>query len=216
MEDAQKTVARASQKNRDDEELLQEYQNDLAVAQGAEDQLAPRIRKHEREIQDLEAKIVHKRQQQDLVRDNKEYKALSDEITRLREKIDTEETTVLQLIEKGEKQQKRIADLEAELVAKREEMATRRRELENAVVKAEATQEEMKREIDTCLAQLDNEISVNLSRMSGNLPLPVVWMDKEACGGCHAQFPQQIAIEVSRGRTVVRCQACGRYVVDRP
>jgi len=216
MDDAQKTVARASRKNRNDEELLLEYEDDLASARQNEEQGAPQLRKHEREIQDLEAKIVHKRQQQDLVRDNKEYKALSDEIARLREQIDAEETTILQLIEQSEKQQKRIADLDAELVAKRDEISTRHMAQKRTVTKAEATQEEMKREIETCLSQLESEISVNLIRMSKSMPLPVVWMDKEACGGCHAQFPKQTAIEISRGRTVVRCQACGRYVVERP
>jgi len=209
-------LRQAAKRRSDCSELLQECETDLEVATQREQTLAQQTRTHERSIQDLEARITQKRARQSEIRDNKEYQALSQELDNLRQQLDGEETSTLELIESMEDLQKTTATLLDELAAKKEERARLEAELAARITRAEAELAELDHEIQTCLSQLPPEIAVTLKRLRGKLPLPVVWLDEEACGGCHARFPVQVAIEISRGRTVERCQTCGRFVVPHP
>lgn len=216
LERAQKTVTRSARKERDGQELLQEYEEDHVAARKSEEELAKCVRDCERTIQDLEDRIARKHQQQDLIRDNKEYKAFSEEIANLQANIDALETEALTALDQHEKEQQKSAALAAELQVKGEEIAERNTTLDRAATAAEEKLAALTEEIATCLSQLEVEIATSVKRMSEHMPLPVVWLDGETCGGCHAQFPTQKAIAIERGRLVERCQTCGRYVIARP
>jgi predicted nucleic acid-binding Zn-ribbon protein len=210
---ARTTVERASRLQGIDAELVEEYAQDLANLKSQESDLGQAIRAKEKTIQDIEAKIARKRQQLDQIRDNKEYKALTDEIQAQADMIDATETEMLQDLERIEAHQKQIMTLESEIASKRAEITARTAELKAAAETAAARLEKVEKEISTCYEQLPPELVMSIERLQQKVSLPVAWLDGEACGGCHAHFPTQIAIEISRGRSVVRCQTCGRYVV---
>ncbi len=215
LEEARNAAGQAARQDREQEGLLHRYETELTATVERSGDLAPQLRALEGSVQDLQAQIERKKQQQDLIRDNKEYKALTAEIENLSGQIDAQETEILTLIEKRDEAERETKRQRTELEQKRQEISSRRRELAEVRAATEARQEEITREIATCTSQLHPDITARLERMRTRVPLPVVWLDEGACGGCYASFPTQIALEIEKGRSVVRCQACGRYVVAR-
>ena len=213
---ATSTLEHATRKLHNGEELVLEYEEDLVGLRRTESELARQVRSREGKVQELEAKIERKRQQLDQIRDNKAYKALSEEIAAIQSQVDEGETEILQILERLESLQQQIYTLAEEITTKRSEIAARTTELELAAQTAQIRQADLAREVSTCLSQLPAELVTHIQRLQQKLPLPIAWLDDEACGGCHAHFPTQVAIEITRGQSVVRCQTCGRFVVSRP
>jgi predicted nucleic acid-binding Zn-ribbon protein len=190
-------------------------ETEAAITDGRkrEEEQTLRLRALEREIRELEAKRVQLQSKRDQVKDNKVFQALNAEIEGATSAIDAKETEALRVLESLEGQQAEIMQLQDKLSSLRQEIETRRRDLQTTSEKAVLAAEELAREIETCTSQLPPPIVATLARLRTGLELPAVRIDGEACGGCHAHFPQQVALEIDKGRSVVRCQACGRYVV---
>ncbi len=215
LEQARGIVSRYQSKREFLADLQQEYRDDVTVAADTGENVDQQIRKHESEIQSLTARIDQKKQQLDLIRDNKAYTALQKEITTLTDDIDQRETTVLQLIEQSESQQVQTSSLRQESDLKQTEIAGQLTELAADAEQATSQSAELEGEASRLISMLPPDIKAVVSRLRQGMAAPVAFLDEEACGGCHAQFPAQKAIEIGHGKCVIRCQACGRLVVPR-
>lgn len=216
LESARAADERAARERQASQEQLTQSEVDLGALQQEVDAKARRVRELEGELMELEAQLTRKREQQDLIRDNKEFQALSHEIEALTADKDARETEALDLIEQLDGQRNQIARLSAELADQREDLAELQAGAEQRDRTSRERNEEIQREIETCTAQLPVEMAAAIRRLRSSVKPPVVWLDGEACGGCHAQFPTQIALSISRGDIAERCQTCGRYVVGPP
>jgi predicted nucleic acid-binding Zn-ribbon protein len=207
------SAARSLKRRQELSERLQQDEEELATQLRQQEELSRQIRAQEREIKDLESQITRLRQQQDQVKDNKSYRALSQQIETLLSQLDEKETEALRQMELLEAGQRQCRTLDEEIQQKRTEVDRQRAQLKEAAATAEAEQRELEREIATCTQQLPNDIAAKLAHLRTRLALPVVRLDEQACGGCHAQFPTQVALEIEKSQSVVRCQGCGRFVV---
>jgi len=216
LETVRNRIKRATRKRRDLQELLQEYEEDLTTVQQNEEGSARQVRELEREIQDHESRMKYLQEQRDQVRDNKTYQALNGEITELSQRVDTLETKILEQIESLDDRGRKVAAQQADLANQREKITSQREQLQAEAAGAETLQPDLEREITSCEEHLPQSVLAVLHHLRRGLSLPVVYLEGEACGGCHAQFPTQVAIEIDKGYSVTRCQACGRYVVPAP
>lgn len=213
LSDAQRVSQRAEVERRQLADSLQEYEQAVVAAHREEETVAPQLRSLEREIKEYENRLARLHEQRDQVKDNKVFQTLNSEIDGLRRELDQRETVTLQAIELLESCQQQVTTSENALSERKVEITTRRAELQEASARAEVACQELAREIATCQEQLPPSIKATLTRLRSGITPPIVRLDGEACGGCHAQFPTQIAMEIDKGESVIRCQACGRYVV---
>jgi predicted nucleic acid-binding Zn-ribbon protein len=213
LERVRATIAQSQSQFHQAHDRLREDEDEVDAAARRLQECSALIRGSEREIQDLAAKVARLRAQQDQIKDNRAYRTLSEEIAACTVQIEAKETEVLNQLERLEAGQKRHAADRSKLQDRRDQAGKKRVAMEEAVAAAEARQRELQQEIATCSEQLPDDILTRLIRMRAKMPLPVVALADQACGGCHAQFPTQVALRIAGGEAVVRCQACGRYVV---
>ena len=43
--------------------------------------------------------------------------------------------------------------------------------------------------------------------------LPITELERDACGGCFAEIPPQLQVEISQRKKVILCEHCGRILV---
>lgn len=60
------------------------------------------------------------------------------------------------------------------------------------------------------------DVARHVQRLWGQGGHAVVFVQEGACGGCCGRLPVQQGIAVARGKAMVRCPACARYIVHRP
>lgn len=182
------------------------------------DELNALLREAKEEIEQNKAMIVKYTEQQNNVRNNREFDAIGKEIeyqelqNQLCEKHIKEYTAALkvkkQLIEEAEAVK---ADRSVDLAAKREELDSIDAETAKDIEELRA-QEEKAREV------IDERLLTAYSRIRSNVRngLAVVSVKRDACGGCFNRIPPQRQSEIRLGKKIIICEYCGRILVSFP
>ncbi|MBP3440488.1 MAG: hypothetical protein J6K24_04500 [Tidjanibacter sp.] len=182
------------------------------------DELNALLREAKEEIEQNKAMIAKYTEQQNNVRNNREFDAIGKEIeyqelqNALCEKHIKEYNAALkvkkQLIEEAEAAK---ADRSVDLNAKREELDSIDAETAKDIEELRA-QEEKAREV------IDERLLTAYGRIRSNVRngLAVVSVKRDACGGCFNRIPPQRQSEIRMGKKIIICEYCGRILVSFP
>lgn len=164
---------------------------------------------------DAEAAIAKYKEQQNNVRNNREFESISKEIEfqeleiKLNEKKGKEAKAKIDqkkeiLDEAKERHNFRAADLEA-----------KKSELDEIVAETQAQEEKLMKESAAALAQLDERVAQAYTRLRSNAKngLAVVPVDRDSCGGCFNKIPPQRQLDIETKKKVITCEHCGRILV---
>ncbi|MCC8144992.1 MAG: C4-type zinc ribbon domain-containing protein [Bacteroidales bacterium] len=167
-------------------------------------------------ITDSNALIEKYQSQLDNVRNNREFDSLSKEIefqgleVELAEKKIREFTHELKVVaEEIEKSKNLYEERRADLKSKKEEL--------NEIISETKIQEEQLREqakeiegtIEPRLLQAFKRI-----RKSAKNGLAVVYIQRDACGGCFNKIPPQRQLDIKLRKKIIVCEHCGRIIID--
>ena len=201
--------------------------------QDLEDEIAgleTRGAKYQEDIDSLEKSIAGKRQeivnaqglikkyeeQQNNVRNNREYDSLSKEIEF--------QTLEIELCEK------RIAEFDAQIKDKtavinesttllnerKGDLDTKKKELEGIVSETKKEEEQLEKKADNINSILDERLQSAYNRIRSNARngLAVVQVERDSCGGCYNKIPPQRQLDVASRKKIIVCEYCGRILVD--
>ncbi len=192
--------------------------------------LSTRIEKIEQDIADLRSNVANKRieieaarvsvekykSQQDNVRNNREYDVLTKEIEfqtleielcekRIREAQAAEKTKSEEMARSKEVLEERIQDLEAKKAELDEIISETKHEEERLREKAKS----LELTIEPRLLQAFKRI-----RKNSRNGLGVVYVQRDACGGCFNKIPPQKQLDIRSRKKIIVCEYCGRIMVD--
>lgn len=167
----------------------------------------------QKEIEELQRQIKQHSGRLHDVQDNREYTALNDEVRYLRRQIENKEETILTNMELVEKSQAQWDSASSELEAKAAEIKAELERIRAERLQSAQAMEQAKKDLELYLDKLDVRTVTWYQRRAQRQDQPVVWMNKDACGACHARLTPQMQLEVKNGTSLVTCQSCGRIVV---
>lgn len=200
--------------------------------QDLEDELAGldiRIEKMQEEIKALETEVSDRKnankdadtaiakykEQQNNVRNNREFESLSKE-------IEFQELEI-KLNEKRSKEgkfkitsKKEILDAAKERREFRaEDLKTKKAELDEIVAETQAQEEKLTKKSASALKKLDARLGSAYTRLrtSAKNGLAVVRVDRDSCGGCFNKIPPQRQLDIQAKKKVIVCEHCGRVLV---
>ena len=173
-------------------------------------------RQRKREVDQAKIMIANYKEQQNNVRNNREFDSLTKEIEYQELEIELAEKR-LKEYSAGIKAKKAIieqtnATLEERNIdykAKKEELDSIEAETAQQVADLTAKAEKAKEPIDERLLTAYNRIRKNVHN-----GLAVVTVTRDACGGCFNRIPPQRQCEIRQSRKVIVCEYCGRILVD--
>lgn len=201
--------------------------------QDLEDEIAgleTRILKYQDDIKSLEKSIAGKKQeilnaqqlikkyeeQQNNVRNNREYDSLSKEIEF--------QTLEIELCEK------RIAEFEIQIKDKAEvieesttllnerkgDLETKQKELEGIVAETKKEEDQLEAKADSIKSILDERLQSAYNKIRSNAlnGLAVVQVERDSCGGCYNKIPPQRQLDIASRKKIIVCEYCGRILVD--
>lgn len=211
----QQTVVHHAARQKDLRELQAEYDDDAARARQGDQDVHLRLRGKESEIRSLSALLSGKEDQIIGISDRRQFRALQAEIAGLQQKLSELEDEALALLTAAETATKGrdevLAESDAQCVRGTEEIERLDGESARAVAAAGALAEK----IAHCVGMLPPEIRRRVERLRQNGGPAVVTVQSGACGGCFGQLPAQQAIDADKGRALVRCPGCARFVVHQ-
>ncbi len=195
--------------------LQAEYEADASEAAGAQQGQEKEARSLERELEMVEAHLKERNDRLIGVTDRRQHQALLREIASLEQRREDLEEAAIASLDSSDQAQRQASRARSEQAQQADAGAARAQ----ASQKEAAAMSERLGHIDTDLQRLLGMLPPverkHVERLMDRLDRAVVGLKDGACTGCFNQLPQQEAINVERGRTVMRCPSCRRFLVRR-
>jgi len=174
------------------------------------------VKTKQNEIIDAENLIKKYEQQQNNVRNNREYDSLSKEIEYQTLEIELcnkkiKEFTVLkdEKVQVIDESKKNLDELKGDLENKTSE-------LDSIIEDTRKEEEELDKESQKIGQAIEERLVTAYRRIRQNARngLAVVPIQRDACGGCFNQIPPQRQLDIKSRKKIIVCEYCGRILVD--
>ena len=174
------------------------------------------ISEHRVRIENANASISRYKEQQNNVRNNREYDNLTKEIEYQELEIEASQRKIskfkTELEERQADKTKTVSDIEDRTV----DLNQKRNELESILAETkEQTEKYMLRAADL-EKHIDERLVTAFHRIRRNAHngLAVVKVERDSCGGCHSKIPAQRQLDIRLRKKIIVCEFCGRILVD--
>ncbi|MCQ2236245.1 MAG: C4-type zinc ribbon domain-containing protein [Bacteroidales bacterium] len=169
------------------------------------------------EIKEADLQIKKYESQQDAVRNNREFDAISKEI----EYQNLEKQLCEKRIKEFTADMKNAKDLADEakqrLRERSQDLDNKRAELDTIVAETKADEDALLAKADEIKKEVNDEYilsAFNRIRSNARNGLAVVTVQRDACGGCFNKIPPQRQFDIRLHKRVIVCEYCGRILVD--
>ena len=180
------------------------------------DEFQKAITQKKGEIADAEASVARYKSQLDEVKNNREYDTLSKEIEF--------QTLEIELCNKKIREANaRIAEKQNELAANDEvikerqgDLDVKKGELEEIITETRAEEEKLKEKVKDLESKIESRLLTSFKRIRKNARngLGVVYVQRDACGGCFNKIPPQRQLDIKMHKKIIVCEYCGRILID--
>jgi len=179
-------------------------------------ELETSVKQKQNEIVESENLIKKYEEQQNNVRNNREYDSLSKEIEFQTLEIELchkkiKEFTVL----KDEKNQV-IEESRHNLEELKGDLENKKSELDSIIADTKKEEETLVDESGKISTTIEERLITAYRRIRQNARngLAVVPVQRDACGGCFNQIPPQRQLDIRSRKKIIVCEYCGRILVD--
>ena len=180
------------------------------------DEIRQRLVKLKGEIEVANSKIETYKQQIDNVRNNREYDMLNKEIEYQTLEIQLAEKRIREAEAAGVAKQELIAKSQEELENRNQDLEMKKNELDEIVLETKAEEEKLREKAKALELTIDPYTLAGFKRIRKNWRngLGIVYVQRDACGGCFAKIPPQRQLDVRMRKKVIVCENCGRILID--
>lgn len=168
------------------------------------------------EIEAAKASVAKYKDQQDNVRNNREYDFLSKEIEF--------QTLEMELCEKRIKEfqvqeEERSAELEkstATLDERQKDLEVKKSELDEIISETKQEEEKLRDKAKELETKIEPRLLQSFKRIRKNSRngLGIVYVQRDACGGCFNKIPPQRQLDIRSRKKIIVCEYCGRIMID--
>jgi len=168
------------------------------------------------DIENSKALTIKYKEQQDNVRNNREFDYLSKELEFQGLEIEFAEKKIREAQVLAKAKSEEMEGAEEHLSERRKDLDLKKQELEE-IISETRTEEDTLREK---AKQIENLIEPRLLaafkriRKSARNGLSVVSVQRDACGGCFNKIPPQRQMDIRMGKKIIVCEYCGRIMID--
>lgn len=168
------------------------------------------------EIQEAQASVERYKTQLNDVKNNREYDTLSKEIEFQSLEI---ELCNKKIREANTKIEEKNHDLKVneELVAdRRVALEEKKNELDEIMDETRAEEEKLREKSRELEVKIEPRLLTSFKRIRKNARngLGIVYVQRDACGGCFNKIPPQRQLDIKMHKKIIVCEYCGRILID--
>ena len=152
-----------------------------------------------------------------LVTNNKQYDALTNEIDHFKEQKDENDSHIILSMDEKEILEKSISENETSLEDLKTNLGIRRKKLETALSETSEEKSALEKSRGEQISKIESStIQIYTKVIAARSGVAVVSLSGDACGGCGAALPIQMASEIRAAAAHThRCDNCGRFVYSK-
>lgn len=172
-------------------------------------------KQRKREIDQAQIQIAKYTEQQNNVRNNREFDAISKEIEYQQLEITLAEKRLKEYAGAIKAKKASLESTDALLAERNVDLTAKKTELESIEGETAAQIEELSAQGDAAKAKIDERLlgAYNRIRSKVHNGLAVVTVKRDACSGCFNRIPPQRQSDIRQGKKLIVCEYCGRILV---
>ena len=203
---------------------IQDMEDEIAGLETRVANFKEESKKHQKDISDYKIKIKETEalikkyeEQQNNVRNNREYDSLTKEIEFQTLDIQLSEKRIKEITAKDNDVATKVANAQMRLNELNASLTEKKEELHSLVEGTEKEEEQLLQRSAECEKYVEDRLLVAYKRIRKNARngLAVVGIFDEACGGCFNRIPPQHQLDICTHKKIIVCEYCGRILVDK-
>jgi len=208
-----------------------ELPNEVRDLEDALEGMQTRIEKHKEELEELQQKIVTQdvkmkeaavlikryEEQQNNVRNNREYESLTKEIEYQKLEIQVAEKHKGKFTADIATKAEDIAAFEEKRQEMEDVLKQKKNELADIIADTKKEEQELIERAEELKKNVDYRLLSAFERIRNNARngLAIVLIERDACGGCFSKIPPQRQLDIRLHKKIIVCEACGRIFIDK-
>lgn len=192
--------------------------------------LETRIKNHQEEIKTLETAVGNKKneignsnglikkytEQQNNVRNNREFDSLAKEIEFQTLEIELSEKRIREFTAQINEKKNMIDQAKKLLEERKNDLANKTKELEEIIADTQKEEDSLNHKAHEYEVIIEPRLlnAYKRIRVNARNGLAVVTVQRDACGGCFNKIPPQRQLDIKSRKKIIVCEYCGRILVD--
>jgi len=150
------------------------------------------------------------------VRNNREYDLLKKEIEFQTLEIELQNKRIGQAQAAIEAKKAEIEAGNASLEMRRGDLEVKKSELDEIIADTKAEEEKLREQAKVLEGAIDPRLLTAFKRIrkSSRNGLGIVYVQRDACGGCFNKIPPQRQLDIRMRKKIIVCEYCGRIMID--
>lgn len=180
------------------------------------DELKSNIASKKIEIETAKASVEKYKAQQDNVRNNREYDVLTKEIEFQSLEIELCEKRIKEYTASIKAKEEEIEKSNTALEERKKDLEVKKNELEEIISETKQEEEKLREKAKNLETTIEPRLLQAFKRIRKNSRngLGIVYVQRDACGGCFNKIPPQRQLDIRSRKKVIVCEYCGRILID--
>jgi uncharacterized protein len=168
-------------------------------------------------MKESEALITKYKEQQDNVRNNREFESLGKEVEFQELEIKLHEKRIKEAKAKAAAKKEIVEENKEKLELRSGDLKSKKAELDAIVAETQKEEDALNAKSEAAKNAIDERLVNAYSRLRLNAKngLAVAAIDRDSCGGCFNKIPPQRQSDIASKRKVIVCEHCGRILVPK-
>ena len=168
------------------------------------------------EIETAKASVERYKTQLDEVKNNREYDTLSKEIEYQTLEIELCNKKIKEAGYKIEDKKVELAQNQEIVEDRRQALEVKKNELDEIMEETRAEEDKLKQKVKELEMKIEPRLLTSFKRIRKNARngLGIVYVQRDACGGCFNKIPPQRQLDIKMHKKIIVCEYCGRIMID--
>lgn len=150
------------------------------------------------------------------VRNSREYDALSKEIEYQNLEMQLCDKRIREANEQRQRRMDEIKDTESRKSERQADLEAKKADLDDIIRETKVQEDELREKSKELEDQIEPRLFKAFKRIRDNSRngLGIVYVQRDACGGCFNKIPPQRQLDVRLRKKIIVCEYCGRIMID--
>lgn len=168
------------------------------------------------EIKEAEESVERYKKQLDEVRNNREYDTLTKEIEFQSLEIELCNKKIKEANAKVEDKKRELARTNDLINDRQQALDEKKSELDEIMQETREEEQALKAKAEELETKIEPRLLSSFKRIRKNARngLGIVYVQRDACGGCFNKIPPQRQLDIKMHKKVIVCEYCGRIMID--
>lgn len=180
------------------------------------DEFKKAIAQKKADITSAESSVERYKKQLDEVKNNREYDTLTKEIEFQSLEIELCNKKIKEALIKVEEKNTDLAEADELMKDRMAALKEKKEELDEIMQETRDEEEKLKNKASELEVTIEPRLLSSFKRIRKNSRngLGIVYVQRDACGGCFNKIPPQRQLDIKMHKKVIVCEYCGRIMID--